>query len=488
MQSSIEVEELAEAFENSISLEGTIVFDSSNNDAVVRLNNLLGYGWEYYNLKKNQFNCVGSKFKLYGKEVDKLQLVRFTPDNILVYSLLVVRYADQITHVYRVKLNRIERLKEYFDQLGTTVEKVFSRRNGKAHEWQTKSQIQIYAKQVKLSNDVICANSIYNLLHKKIIESIIQLLINEPDCDFNIVDSGCGNGVLLKSLETEIALASLAKKLPLCQLFGFDFNGENIRDSTAGYRGQCYFFTADICDYSNVVKQIESILPQADHNVRPVKTILIMSGVLTRLVLNDVHHGLTALTAITQSQSVDYLIGGGAGEPMINGHLAKQFGYSSLQSQPISSFIHNGNFFYYRKMQPAELVNYKLDKLRKKNILDLTFYSHPLTILNQLIAEVNNDTIIDLSYSQYTDEIEQFLDAIIDLHPRVKLIFQHCHNEQATKFVSHFQGKVRIHCERHNNLQDAELFGPIRRYPRFLMQHSSPSDTTIFAKVPLQLV
>jgi hypothetical protein len=269
---------------------------------------------------------------------------------------------------------------------------------------------------------------------------------------------------------------------------GFDFNTKNINDSTADYHGQGHFFNADICDYSNVVKQIENILPQTDRNIRPVKTILIMSGVLTRLVLKDIHHGLTALTAITQSQSVDYLIGGGVGEPMINGHLAKQFGYLSLQTQPIPSFTHNGNFFYYRKMQTLELVNYKLDKLRRKNILDLTFYSHPLTILNQLASEVNNDTIIDLSYSQYTQEIEQFLDAIIDLHPHVKLIFQHCHNEQATRFVSHFQSKVRIHCERHNNLQDAELFGPIRRYPRFLMQRSNPSDTAVFAKVPLQLV
>lgn len=140
------------------------------------------------------------------------------------------------------------------------------------------------------------------------------------------------------------------------KLLGFDFNQENIAACRQNYAGQCNFIEGDLLRIGRLIQD-----SKAKGWINPDWPILLtLSGSLTRLVLKN---GFDASNVLMQTSAneVNYLIGGGVGEPLITPWMLKQVGYKS-NPIPVGESHH---FFSYQQQPKLDFVAAKLARLQK---------------------------------------------------------------------------------------------------------------------------
>ncbi|EKD69820.1 MAG: hypothetical protein ACD_46C00722G0003 [uncultured bacterium] len=326
--------------------------------------------------------------------------------------------------VVTVKIDQIENLKNLFLMLNAKEVRIFSRLNSENLNWYELSEHDIYSKYDPYS--------FYDVLHQQIIEAV-KTITNQKNQSAVIIDGGCGSGTLLKKMEKEEQLASKT-----ITLIGFDFNQKNINDCVNGYTGKCQFTRGDLLKIDKIITDYNL---QNHDETTPI--ILTLSGSLTRLVLPDAFAGLSVLQDAAL-QRIDFLVGGGIGEPLITDYIAKRVGYKPMV---IPSIDNKQKFFAYQKMTDEEILSNKKAKMNKQNILDLSLCPNPEVLLEKLKKDIitkNYQLTIDLSYCKYSPGLAKKLEEILIQAPGTKLIFWHHDMKTYNDFSRRFLGCARI--------------------------------------------
>jgi len=291
---------------------------------------------------------------------------------------------------------------------------MFNRKNASALEWDSQSMSEIYEKRS-------ATQARYDTLHAAIKEQIISIINEQSLSEINVMDGGCGSGLFLKTFETKMNELKEKNSLNIsCHLGGFDFNPENIREANKNYHGKVHFVTGDLTKTDGFINQCI----KNEWINKNAQTVLVLSGSLTRLVLQNGFQALEALQSIASSNSINYMIGGGIGEPLLNPYMVKQIGYKLA---PITITSEIDNFFAYEKMLPKEIFNMKLKRLAKDNILDLSLspHSHAEALIGMLRDRIKSDTTINLSFIQLSDALIKQIEQLVKEHPNIKLVCRH---------------------------------------------------------------
>jgi len=273
----------------------------------------------------------------------------------------------------------------------------------------------------------------YDLLHEQLIDSIVKIASKNKLDRLNIIDGGCGTGKFLKKL-TQFQGKSTIMATIKPNLFGFDVNKQNLQDcetlfsTEAGPRPQ--FELGNLKATDEVIRRF-ALDPQA-------KTILTLSGSLTRIVLKDGIEGLQALQSALRSGRVDIILGGGVGEPLISHHIAKQLGLKLLplipeeQHRLMSRDKICTNFFAYERMSLEDILAHKLKKIMKNQVLDLSLSPQPELILQALLERIARDNshipekfCINLSYANISYQTVTQLQAWVRRYPNLSLKMWH---------------------------------------------------------------
>lgn len=274
----------------------------------------------------------------------------------------------------------------------------------------------------------------YEIIHAEIIIGIYYLILRHLKYPkmLNVIDGGCGNGKFLKRLEQGLSMVEQPK------LLGFDFNSDNIEECKQEYKGDCHFEAGNLLNIQQIIRQNRE--SQLLHPKAP--TLLILSGSLTRLVLNNAFEALQILQQAMNS-NVDYIIGGGQTTLLINSFIAKRLG---LKPVPFGGSYGARNFFFYQKMSQKEILLNKINKIKKRNILDLSLSPHPTQLIKTFdnTHYLRNGLTIDLSFCTLTPELINTLDEISKKYADIKLIFWHWDKSMVNHFSDCFTDKFTV--------------------------------------------
>ncbi len=357
--------------------------------------------------------------------------------------------------IYSVIPEKLEAIHDFFKHYCPGAIQTFARMDKKSMDWQAHSMVSYYQKQ--RTNPT----SFYSELHEKIIIGIESFVSKTNGKGINVIDGGCGDGKLLKMIESRW-INNLT--VPV-KLVGFDFNPDNITDCLNNYYGKCNFLPGDLLKLDEVIakaKALKWLNPDWP-------SVLILSGSLTRLVLKDGFQAGYVLMKAAISE-VDYLIGGGVGEPLITSGMAKRLGYQENLSHPAAD---GHNFFAYQILPVAEIEKTKLAKLRRNNFLDLSLSPHPGNMLLTMQPYLREHTTIDLSFVPLTDKLIRTLNSIVSKNPSLKLIFWHPDEAAVKQFLKIFflQAEVSVKIVS----QDATLISSRRFFTQ--LQAREENDT-----------
>ncbi|CEK09828.1 hypothetical protein [Legionella hackeliae] len=430
------------------------------NDALVPRNDSFLYPFPASFLFYDVQIDPSTPFLIKNKQVTKLRLMyqhevpnfyvdqRPLPANAACY----IRYESGEKEVLSIAPDKLQAVHELFKKHCIKSVQFFSRMNQKSLNWDEHSMDFIYKQQ---SQD---PGVFYAELHSKIISGIEFVAKREQFIGINIIDGGCGNGGLLKKIESQSSAS-----LPKMKLLGFDFNPENINDCLYDYYGQCIFIEGNLLKIEQLIK-----IAKEKGWINPDWPIfLILSGSLTRLVLTDGFQAANVLMKASATK-VNYLIGGGVGEPLVTPWVLKHVGYKS-NVLPISEGHH---FFSYQQQSPDEFSSAKLSKLQKTNILDLALAPEPVKLLDVMASYLKSDSTIDLSFLPLTPTLIDSITAVLQSTPTLKLTFWHPHAEVIKQFLALFFFKVEVSTK--ITFQDANLLSSHRFYS--LLKTADPRD------------
>ncbi|WP_454784153.1 methyltransferase domain-containing protein [Legionella sp. WA2024007413] len=355
------------------------------------------------------------------KSLVKMRLLEFIgSDNPSFKGYLVLSFRDKTKFVLPINSVNCLVLKELFTVYGCNLDRIYSRKSALAVDWIKSNVDTVYDSYASRRDKV---DEFYDAEHLKIINEIRRILAKEPALKtINIIDGGCGNGKFIN------AAANAFNEIDV-HLAGFDFNESNIEQAQSKYSDKGTFIRGDLLNFQEVLDQCAHVL---DENA---PTFIVLSGSLTRLVLADGFQALKALQGFANSDSADYLVGCGVGEPLINRHIAKQVGYRMEPSTTTASEL-----FSCKKMTQEEFIEQKLKKLKQYNTLDLSLYHNPTALLlnQQLVKHLADDSIIDLSFTTLTPELIDTIKLIIKEKPKLKLVFWHNTIDQLQEFYDLF--------------------------------------------------
>ncbi|MDI9819136.1 MULTISPECIES: methyltransferase domain-containing protein [unclassified Legionella] len=397
----------------------------------------------YYDVK---IDPEQTSFLVDNKQVIKLRLLLQPSKNQSFNAACCINFADGNKMVRTVCPDKLNQLHNCFIRHCSNNIQPFVRMTSQSLPWGFYSMRHHYSQQ---SADPFLY---YTKLHEKIINSI-EILIDENHFEgLNIIDAGCGDGQLLKKIESRLG----AKLNKGCNFLGFDFNSKNIQACLHEYQGACVFLQGDMLKIQHIIQG--AFLGGYLNPEWPI--VLTLSGTLTRLVLDN---GFQAGNVLMQAaaKSVDYLIGGGVGEPLITRGMLKQIGYKALS---LNSEMSVHNFFCCQLISKKESLSRRLAKLDKANCLDLSLCPEADIVLKMAEASLRDDSNIDLSFVPVTEELIQTLDQITQRHQDLSLIFCHYDIEQAKKLIQSFflRAKVSITI----NSQDGVLLSSSRFFDR----------------------
>jgi hypothetical protein len=355
------------------------------------------------------------------KSLVKMRLLEFIDtDDSSVKGYLVLSFKDKTKFAIPLNSANCSVLKELFKVQGCNLDRIYSRKSAPAVDWIKSNVDTIYNSYASRRAKV---DEFYDAEHLKINNEIRRILAKEPALkSINIIDGGCGNGKYINAAANRFDEMSL-------HLVGFDFNESNIEEAQSKYSDKGTFIRGNLLNFQEVLAQCADVLDKS------APTFVVLSGSLTRLVLKNGFQALTVLQGFANSDSADYLVGCGVGEPLINRHIAKQVGYRMEPAATTASEL-----FSCKKMTQEEIIEQKLKKLKQYNTLDLSLYHNPTALLlnQQLSKHLADDSIIDLSFTTLTPELIDTIKLIIKEKPKIRLVFWHNEMEQIQEFYDLF--------------------------------------------------
>lgn len=387
----------------------------------------------YYNLHPVQFenpDYPGS-FKINDENVSKLILIREKPEANTrdAHAVLMIKFQDGKRVMISLSLSQAGKMETMFIEYGAVKEVMFSRKSEKNIPWNEYTTETVYQNQDGKNPEIY-----YDKLYAELIKIISSIRKNTKSHPMLVVDGGCGDkGTLLFKIETSLKENQVADGV---QFMGFDFNESNIinceKEKLQKVETNCFFLPGDLTKTKEV---IDGWIKNNNIN-HACPVILTLSGSLTRLVLKDGFQGLECLKSIAQQGNIQYLIGGGVGEPLLNSFIMKQMGYKPIQVKSDVS-----KFFYYVKMTDEEVLSHRRKKLTKYNILDLSLCPDPNNLLEQLIRylpESRQSITVDLSFTELNDDLIQKIHEIIKSGKNINFIFWHNNPYQVLNFYQAF--------------------------------------------------
>lgn len=450
------------------SLDFKRLMDSSGE---LLLGNLLPKGFVYFLLTKEQL------LSLYGGALPTFNHVEITSARLFLEPVkedgsyknfaISLKLSNGRTLLMPIERQGFDELIPIFHQKGTYVP-LNKRRKENARQWETglmsdhydKSTYEHYAylhDQIKtaIKNLIKKNNSLKSSAFGSIKTVIKKIKNKENRSTINIIDGGCGTGNFLRKIAEEMPSELAADKLTRqINLFGFDFNINNVNSTRTKFyvdenttvinSMHCRVEEGDLTKTDEVIERFS--VPSRNAKLagrqlmleKDAPTILILSGSLTRLVLNDGFEALKSLQSIASSEKIDYMIGGGIGEPLISDYIAKQLGYKLIPLLPEAQRGIPGitdkqtKFFAFERMSLKEILQIKTKKLRKRNVLDLSLSAQPEKVLAALLDEMNKGTLtiqknvlVNLSFAKINDEAIRLLKEFISQVPEAKLVMLH---------------------------------------------------------------
>ncbi len=268
--------------------------------------------------------------------------------------------------------------------------------------WTRERMSEVYDK-----NKLYSPIETYDRLHKFISQQITDIIKSKKFPEINIIDGGCGSGLFLKSFETSHS------HLARFHLTGFDFNDGNISECQNNYNGIIQFSQGNLLDIDKFIKA-QAHCP----------TFLVLSGSITRLVLNN---GFEAIQVLQKAalHKVDYLIGGGQGLPLLNDYMAKRLGYKKVINHIGQK--EKQNAFFYERLLTEEILQNKISKIKKRNKLDLSLSPNPIETLKALENKnlLLDHLQIDFSFSQLSAADCERLALLLEPYQNIKLTLWH---------------------------------------------------------------
>ncbi|KTD16553.1 methyltransferase domain-containing protein [Legionella jordanis] len=369
-------------------------------------------------------------------------------------AVCCINFANGSKIIRSVLEDHLEKLEHCFIKQSPKFIQTFARMNAKSLDWSHHSMRAYYAKQSTNPSEF------YRELHEKIISSIEGLIAGQQFEGINIVDAGCGDGELLKKIESRLQAN--------CKLLGFDFNQSNISTCQQQYSGQCLFRHGDMLQIKEILE--DAFFDKTFNSKWPV--VLTLSGSLTRLVLNN---GFEASSIVMDAASlgVHYVIGGGIGEPLITPATVKRIGYKPLSLVKEKS-MHN--FFALQLVERDEFEKSKIAKLQRSNLLDLSLCPNALKVLEQAQPYLEENSTIDFSFLPFSRELKKTLKSLSKTHSDLSLTYCHYDAKQVKAFLKEFFLRAKVSIKLVS--QDAVLISSSRFFNRLqcVPDHLSPEE------------
>lgn len=312
----------------------------------------------------------------------------------------------------------------------------------------------------------------YRVLHARIINNITAILENNPTFNFNIIDGGCGEGDLLYSLENKLAEKKIQNNV---NLFGFDYNADNIQKCQRRHKGKCQFSEGNLLNIDKIIadaKQKGILNPK-------YATLVILSGSLTNCVLHNAFEAALVLQKIKLS-SVDVIIGGGHGTPFINHFMLKRIGYN-LTTDYSSN---DQSYFICWQFNKQEILQNKINKINKSIFLDLTLHPAPEQCINDLCEQkiILDGLTIDLSYCQPTESLLSCVTDINKKFPNIQWVFWHWDLQAINLVVKALGSSAKLDIKR--TTEDSYLLST-RRFFNSVMSKAKKTDISEFKEAKL---
>lgn len=336
-------------------------------------------------------------------------------------AVLYIAAHDGRRFMFGLQGSDVEPLRKQMQACSANTVNMFSRKSSIAIDWEKETMSDVYDRNSKKDQD---RYKYYEDLHADIQKQILSIIKEKSLNEITIIDGGCGTGLFLKELERKFD-----QGIEL-HLIGFDFNQGNINQANDNYSGSIHYTTGDLTKTDDFITQCKNnnwIAKNASDD-----TVLVLSGSLTRLVLKNSFQALRALHSIANSDQIDYIVGGGVGEPLLNDHIAKKIGFLNV---PTSD--NKKNLFAYQKRPFSEIIETKLNKLKRDNILDLALCPsiHAEKLITELADKVKDDTVIDLSFAQLSDKLISQIQELVEKNPQIKLACWHNKESELNKLT-----------------------------------------------------
>lgn len=276
----------------------------------------------------------------------------------------------------------------------------------------------------------------YKKIHQNIENEVVTLItkfLNERrdthPIRLNLIDGGCGKSGLLKKLRETIAI-KFPGKIELRD-FGFDPVRENIEYMNSQDSGG-HYVVGDLTASNSMVStaQQKNWLFKNENETKesdkPVRTLMITSGVLTRLVL-DMPNATRSLQSMCHSD-IDAVISSGLNEATFSSNTTKRIGMKMtvLQSNERPVYL----------LEPLSLEVMCANKIAafeksKTSTLDLSLCSDPLYVLEHFKQEDKSKvTILDLSFCRPEDMDRDRLVNLLKAYPNLHAVVSYQSNEK----------------------------------------------------------
>jgi hypothetical protein len=252
----------------------------------------------------------------------------------------------------KVSLPTLAQRNQIFNLIKNDIIKVAAHRHAgeKAQNWNNRLAESAYNIEMK---------ELYRKIHQQMKITLSDLV--QPKAQYTIIEGGCGQGALIN-----LCIDELTDKKISAQYMAFDFSPENINYCLKNYDAtKCHYFVDSLFNINNIILQSKN-----NKNINPgEKIILLLSGVLTRQVLNNTFECATALQSIYHA-GIDYLIIGGGTALLFNKHMTNNIGFELISA---SQDLQDLNPIYLLKRNSERKL-----KIKNGNCLDLSLSPDPL--------------------------------------------------------------------------------------------------------------